>query len=85
MKFNRIVLIMAMEDEARPIIQELNLIHKGKLLSPLPMEFYEGKYKSLNIDLVTSGKCDKYNVDHIGPQAAILNTASAIGHVLDAG
>lgn len=70
-----------MEDEARSIIHELNLIHKGKLLSPLPMAFYEGKYKSLNVDLVTSGKCYKHNVDHIGPQAAILNTASAIGQL----
>lgn len=70
-----------MEDEARPIIEELGLNHKGKLLNPLPMEFYEGKYKSLNIDLITSGKCDRYNVDHIGPQAAILNTATAIGRL----
>lgn len=81
MEFNRIVLIMAMEEEARPIIQELGLTPRGKLISPLPMEFYEGKYKSLNIDLVTSGKCDTYNVDHIGPQAAILNTASAISQL----
>jgi len=81
MTFNRIVLIMAMEDEARPIIQELNLIHSGKLLSPLPMEFYEGKYKSINIDLVTSGKCDKHNVDNVGPQAAILNTATAVSRL----
>lgn len=82
MKFDRITLIMAMEDEARPIIQELNLIHKGKLLNPLPMEFYEGRYKSIYIDLVTSGKCDKFNVDHIGPQAAILNTATAVSQLL---
>jgi nucleoside phosphorylase len=81
MKFKRIALIMAMEDEARPIIEELGLNHKGKLLNPLPMEFYECKYNSLNIDLVTSGKCDRYNVDHIGPQAAILNTATAIGRL----
>lgn len=81
MTFNRIVLIMAMEDEARPIINELGLNHRGKLLSPLPMEFYEGKHKSSNVDLVTSGKCDTHNVDHIGPQAAILNTASAISQL----
>jgi len=79
MKYNRIALIMAMEDEARPIIEELGLAHKGKLLDPLPMEFYEGKFNDLYIDLVTSGKCDRFNVDHIGPQAAILNTATAIG------
>ena len=81
MTFNKIVLIMAMENEANPIIQKLDLKHRGKLLSPLPMEFYEGKYKSINIDLVTSGKCDKHNVDHVGPQAAILNTASAISQL----
>lgn len=72
---------MAMEDEARPIIHELNLNHKGKLLSPLPMEFYEGKHNSLKIDLVTSGKCDKHNVDHVGPHVAVLNTASAISQL----
>jgi len=81
MKFNRIALIMAMEDEAKPIIQELGLDHKGKLISPLPMEYYEGTYNELKIDLITSGKCDRFNVDHIGPQAAILNAASAIGRL----
>lgn len=81
MNYNRIALIMAMEDEARPIIDELGLNYKGKLLDPLPMEFYEGKFNNLYIDLVTSGKCDRYNVDHIGPQAAILNTATAIGRL----
>jgi len=81
MTFNRITLIMAMEDEAKPIIEELGLNHKGKLLNPLPMEFYECRYKSLNINLITSGKCDRFNVDHIGPQAAILNTATAIGQL----
>lgn len=70
-----------MEDEARPIIQELGLNHRGKLLSPLPMEYYEGNYHSIKIDLITSGKCDRFQVDHIGPQAAILNTASAIGRL----
>ena len=72
---------MAMEDEAKPIVQALGLTYRGKLLDPLPMEFFEGKYKSLYIDLVTSGKCDKFNVDHIGPQAAILNTATAVSRL----
>ena len=45
------------------------------------MEYYEGTFKSISIDLVTSGKCDRYNVDHIGPQAAILSSASAIGRI----
>lgn len=81
MSFKRIVLIIAVEAEARPVIDGLGLNHKGKLLSPLPMEFYEGKYNSLNIDLVTSGKCDRFNVDNVGPQAAILNAATAIGRL----
>ncbi len=81
MKFKRIALIMAMEDEARPIVQEFTLAHKGQLLAPLPMQFYEGVYKGIKIDLITSGKCDRFNVDHIGPQAAILNTATAISQL----
>lgn len=81
MSFKRIVLIIAVEAEARPIIDGLGLIHKGKLLSPLPMEFYEGRHNSLNIDLITSGKCDRFNVDNVGPQAAILNAATAIGRL----
>ncbi|NVO12236.1 MAG: 5'-methylthioadenosine nucleosidase [Bacteroidales bacterium] len=81
MFFKRIALIIAVEDEAKPIIEGLGLSHKGKLLSPLPMEFYEGRHNSLNIDLVTSGKCDRFNVDNVGPQAAILNTATTIGRL----
>jgi nucleoside phosphorylase len=81
MSFKRIVLIIAVETEARPIIDGLGLNHKGKLLSPLPMEFYEGRHNSLNIDLITSGKCDRFNVDNVGPQAAILNAATAIGRL----
>lgn len=70
-----------MEDEAQPIVQEFTLAHKGQLLAPLPMQFYEGVYKGINIDLISSGKCDRFNVDHVGPQAAILNTATAISQL----
>jgi len=70
-----------MEDEAKPIIQSLNLSHRGYLLDPLPMQYYEGVIQGIKIDLVTSGKCSDHDVDHIGPQAAVLNTATTIGQL----
>ncbi len=79
--FNRIALIMAMEDEAKPIIHSLNLEHRGFLLNPLPMQYYTGVFHGVRLDMVTSGKCSEHDVDHIGPQAAVLNAATTIGQL----
>lgn len=72
---------MAMEEEAKPIIQDLNLEPRGFLLPPLPMLFYEGQLFETKIDLITSGKCTTHDVDHIGPQAAVLNAATVVGRL----
>ncbi len=71
-------MVMAMAAEANPIIDRLKLSAQGEVYPKLPMQLYSGKLGNSSIHLILSGKCKRYGVDHIGIQAAILNTHLAI-------
>lgn len=73
-----IALIMAMDEEASPIVKALSLEPKGYLCPPLPMRLYQGEWHGKQISLVVSGKCKRYGVDHIGPQGATVSTLKTI-------
>ena len=75
----RLVIIMAMEDEARLIINSLQMkpFHSD-FVDEIPMQFYQCQTKSLEITLVVSGKDERYQVDNIGTEAACLATYVAI-------
>ena len=78
MYFKKLALIMAMDAEARPMIKRFNLSWKGPLNPRLPMMLYVGKHKKSVINLITSGECSRFMVDHIGTQPAVLSTHLAI-------
>jgi len=68
------LLIMAMLDEALPIINKQNLQYIGKLKNPFTIEHYSGKIESMQVNLLVNGKCNVYGVDQIGTQASTLST-----------
>lgn len=70
-KPNRILVIMAMQAEAQPIIKELNLKQTGRI-ELLNADIYSGNALNTNINIVLNGKCRKYSVDQIGTQPATL-------------
>ena len=84
-KINHIVLLMAMEDEARPLIQALNLTPASLADSALPMVLYshQDADTGTRLSLLVSGKDPRYGaenkgVDNIGTQAATLSAYVAI-------
>jgi len=81
-----ICLLMAMRDEASPLIEQLSLSEERRLPSALPFRLYRGtiendRKQSMTISLVISGTDPRYDVDNIGTQAATLMSYVAIEHL----
>lgn len=75
----RILIIMAMEAEARPIIEKLGLAAlpaSQQLRGNFPR--FKGDFKNKEILISLNGKSKEYGVDRIGTEYAALNTQSAI-------
>ncbi len=77
-KQTTILLMMAMRDEARPIIQSLSLSEIGLLHPSFDMVLYNGTLRGRNIDLILNGVCKQYDVDHIGTQVSSISTLLGI-------
>lgn len=73
-RIEKVLLIVAMDNEAKPIISALHLHKMTRKLSDLPMQEYVGKYRNLDILLVTNGLDPVNHVQNVGTQAATLST-----------
>lgn len=75
----RILIIMAMAAEARPIIDQLGL-HELPANPQLQSHFprFQGEFAGKQIVISLNGKSTEYGVDRIGTEFAALNTQSAI-------
>ncbi len=78
----RIALIFAMEAEARPLINALDLKRDRKFGDPtLPFEHYTGDYsETLELLVSLNGKDKRYGVDNIGTEPATLNAYITLQH-----
>ncbi len=72
--FTRVLLVVAMEDEAAPIIKTLGLKESPDAFPKLPMKGYAGKYANLDIFLIINGEDPVYDVQNVGTQASTLTT-----------
>lgn len=72
------LIIIAMHGEAKPLIENLSLEHKGRLLKDYPMEYYQGENHGRNIHLVVNGQDPKYHIDRVGSQPTAVTTFAAI-------
>jgi 5'-methylthioadenosine/S-adenosylhomocysteine nucleosidase len=68
MKYKRIAIVMAMHEEAVPLIEYFSL-KKDAIYNPI--EVYSNKNKSIILSL--NGKSIEHGVDNIGSQAAAIN------------
>ncbi|MCG8475754.1 MAG: hypothetical protein MI784_09810 [Cytophagales bacterium] len=75
-----VTIIMAMEAEAKPIIEELKLQPAANPAPELPMRFFEGTLGQLQINLIVNGKDPRHGVDCIGTQPATLSAYLAFTH-----
>lgn len=70
----KVLLVVAMDSEAQPIINTLHLTPIKHSFSGLPMRGYEGKLDNKEILLIKNGKDPVNKVQNIGTQAATLST-----------
>lgn len=71
---NRVLLVVAMESEALPIINTFHLHPSSIQHSPLPMKSFEGQHGNIKIALIQNGRDPKFNVQNVGTQPATLAT-----------
>ena len=77
----KICFIIAMEGEAKGFINKLDLKELVKPFpSYIPVRVFQNNYHNLEITLLINGKDEKYNIDNIGTQAAVLTSYLAIKH-----
>lgn len=80
LKIKTVLLVVAMDKEALPIIKELKLHPSSVSFSNLPMQAYVGKFQEINVVLLMNGKDPVNQVQNIGPEAATLTTYLGIEH-----
>src|SRR5690348_6945270 len=69
---HKVLVLVAMESEARPLIEQLHLQPVAKPDTGLPMEAYAGQVGSLAVELIWNGKDPAQGVDNLGTQPAVL-------------
>jgi nucleoside phosphorylase len=68
-----VLILMAMRDEATPVIEALNLAPLADALDPrLPMRCYRGILGRLTITLGIAGVDERYDVDNVGSEPAAV-------------
>ena len=74
MKIKSLSIIVAMQQEADPIISALGLVKTGELVAQLPMISYNALINGVEVYLVTNGICPTYGVDLVASQPSTLST-----------
>jgi 5'-methylthioadenosine nucleosidase len=67
-----VVIQMAMEAEAAPVVRALGLINPEPLAPPLAAQVWAGEHAGLQVRLVTHGRDPRFGVDAIGTQPAAV-------------
>lgn len=76
---DHICFILAMQGEAKGIIEHYNLKSKENILNKsIPFCLFQNEYRGIKISLITHGKDPTTGIDNIGTQAAVLSTYMAI-------
>lgn len=78
MEIRKILLVMAMEHEALPLIQSLELQKQAPFHENLPQEIFYKKRGKTDLWLVVNGKDILHKTDCVGSQPAVLSTCLGI-------
>ena len=80
-KIENVVVLVAMEAEAKPFIDHLALA-PFKLVTPnLPCVAFQGTHKGCVVTVVTNGQCARYAVDNVGTTPAALAAFGVINEL----
>ena len=77
-KINHVLFVIAMEQEAQPLLNELHLAKVDNVYPHAPSILHTGTYKGVEVSVVVNGKCPRYNVDNVGTVPASLSSFLAI-------
>ena len=72
----RVLIVMAMHAEAKPVVRELGLkpVETPPWAAPVPMRLWQGQVGANEVDLVVNGQDSETGLDLIGTQAATAST-----------
>ena len=76
-----VLVLIAMEAEATPLLKLLNLATIPSTSKNAPCIIHSGLYKGCTVSVVTNGKCSKFGVDNVGTVPAALSTYLAINQL----
>jgi len=79
-QIQKILIVVALDKEAIPIIAKLNLHKSQHHFDNMPMQGYVGKYANFDIFLIMNGLDPLYNVQNIGTQPATLSTYLGVSY-----
>mmetsp|Transcript_24058 Transcript_24058/g.34462 ORF Transcript_24058/g.34462 Transcript_24058/m.34462 type:complete len:250 (+) Transcript_24058:24-773(+) len=83
-KVTHIVVLIAMEAEAKPLLEAYKLQQqKFKLFSSAPSVVYTGESHNgdCRLSVVTNGKCSSFGVDNVGTTPATVSAMAAIAEL----
>ncbi len=75
---NHILVVIAMEMEARPFIEKLGLVLIPSVIDNSPSLIYGGTRNGFKISVATNGKCPTHGVDNVCTVPAALSTFLAV-------
>jgi 5'-methylthioadenosine nucleosidase len=84
---SRVVVIMALDSEARPVIDQLGLQRVPVNNEGLPLEDYRGQiedqktHRKTTVDVLVNGRDPLYGVNSVGTEPSVLTTHWAIRHL----
>jgi hypothetical protein len=71
-KINRILILVAMEAEAQPLLDALQLSKVPAKVPFAPFQVFSGSYKGHHVTVVTNGKDARFKVDNVGTTPGML-------------
>ena len=77
-RINHVLVMIAMEAEAAPLLKKLNLSVTPSASKNAPCIIYSGVYNDCTVSVVTNGKCGTHGVDNVGTVPAALSTFLAV-------
>ncbi len=63
---SHVLVIIAMEAEARPLLEALKLEKISLKTANVPSVAYQGVYNDCKVTVVTNGVCNEHKVDNVG-------------------
>ena len=76
-----VLFVIAMESEAQPLLNRLELVPLENSIPHSPCKIFVGEHNGAKVSVVINGKCETYKVDNVGTTPAALSTFLAINQL----